>query len=213
MNSEYRGLRVAEGLRDQLLSATPQFLQQLESAKQTDPWRFGFGAIEKAGNILIGMGGFPTPPGPGIAEIAYGIAPSYQGRGFATELARALIQFACEDKSVTLLGAHTLPEAKHLHPCWRSAASKVGDAADPDSGIATWRWERPVGSTNSNANPKGLIRGHRPRYKLRGARAPRVQFSVPRRKHRGNKSSPWHDAIARCRGDRSPSKFPPPCPP
>ncbi len=140
------GLRVAEGLRDQLLSATPQFLQQLESAKQTDPWRFGFGAIEKAGNILIGMGGFPTPPGPGIAEIAYGIAPSYQGRGFATELARALIQFACEDKSVTLLRAHTLPEAnastRVLEKC---GFQKVGDAADPDSGIATWRWERPVG--------------------------------------------------------------------
>ena len=44
------------------------------------------------------MGGFPGPPNSdGVAEIAYGIAPVYQGKGYATEVANALIDFASRD--------------------------------------------------------------------------------------------------------------------
>jgi ribosomal-protein-alanine N-acetyltransferase len=43
-------------------------------------------------------------------EIAYGIAPSYEGRGYATEAARALVAFALERVDVTSIRAHTRPE-------------------------------------------------------------------------------------------------------
>lgn len=81
------GLRVAGGIRAQLLSASPDFLTKLETAKQPDPWQFGFAIIHKIDNgacgsratwtgkparvgepggesinVLMGMCGFPGPP-------------------------------------------------------------------------------------------------------------------------------------------------------
>ena len=43
------GLRVAEGIREQLGSASADFLARLEAAKQSDPWQFGFAVIHKMG--------------------------------------------------------------------------------------------------------------------------------------------------------------------
>jgi len=72
------GLRVADGIHDQLLSASSDFKTSVENARETDPWRFGFGVIHKVDNVLIGLCGFPGPPdSDGVAEIAYGIAPAY----------------------------------------------------------------------------------------------------------------------------------------
>src|SRR6266404_4511370 len=95
------GLRVADGIRDQLLSASPDFVARLQVARESNPWQFGFGLIHKIDLVLMGMCGFPGPPdADGIAEIAYGIAPAYQGKGYATEAADALIDFASRDARV-----------------------------------------------------------------------------------------------------------------
>src|SRR2546423_3863019 len=103
------GLRVADGIREQLLSASAEFMKKLENARRSDPWQFGFGVVHKIDNALIGMGGFPGPPNSeGVVEIAYGIAPGYQGRGYATEVARGLIDFASRDPRVKTICAHTL---------------------------------------------------------------------------------------------------------
>jgi ribosomal-protein-alanine N-acetyltransferase len=136
------GLRVADGIREQLLSASADFLARLEKAREPDPWQFGFGLIDKADHILMGMGGFPGPPDiDGAAEIAYGIAPAYQGRGYATEAARALIEFATNDSRVKIIRAHTLPErnasTRVLEKC---GLRHVGEAID--EGNVVWRWQR-----------------------------------------------------------------------
>ena len=138
------GLRVADGIRDQLLSASPDFFARVESGKQPDPWLFGFGIIHVGHNMLIGTCGFPGPPDPeGFAEIAYGIAPPYQGKGYATEAAMALIEFVRNDSRVKCICAHTLAETnastRILEKC---GFKKVGDTVDPENGIAVWRWER-----------------------------------------------------------------------
>lgn len=138
------GLRVADGIRDQLLSASADFMTRLETAKQSDPWQFGFAVIHKIDNILIGMGGFPGPPdSEGVAEIAYGIAPSYQGKGYATEVANMLIDFASQEKSVHLLCAHTLAKTnastRVLEKC---GFTKVGATVDPENNLPVWRWEK-----------------------------------------------------------------------
>ena len=104
--------------------------------------------IHKIDNALIGMGGFPGPPdADGVAEIAYGIAPTYQGKGYATEVANALITFASRDKSVRLLRAHTLTETnastRVLEKC---GFKKVSETVDPENNLAVWRWERTVSS-------------------------------------------------------------------
>src|SRR5690348_3142006 len=72
------GLRVADGIHEQMLEASADFKARLQTAKAGNPWQFGFAVIHKIDNMLIGTGGFPGPPSDGVAEIAYGIAPNYQ---------------------------------------------------------------------------------------------------------------------------------------
>lgn len=145
------GLRVAHGIREQLLSASPDFIASLETGKQADPWRFGFGVIHKIDNVLMGMCGFPDPPdAEGIVEIAYGIAPEYQGRGYATEAAKALIGFATNDLRVEALRAHTLPEANaSTHILEKCGFHRAGEAID--EGNVVWRWERASLSNSGKA--------------------------------------------------------------
>jgi len=138
------GLRVAAGIHDQLLSASSDFKTSVENARETDPWRFGFGVIHEVDNLLIGLCGFPGPPdSDGVAEIAYGIAPAYQGKGYATEVANALIEFASRDTSVRLLRAHTLAETnastRVLEKC---GFEKISETVDPENNLPIWRWER-----------------------------------------------------------------------
>jgi RimJ/RimL family protein N-acetyltransferase len=136
------GLRVADGIRDQLLAASPDFIARLETAKQADPWRFGFGIIHKLDSILMGMCGFPGPPdAEGVVEIAYGIAPDYQRRGYATEAANALIGFATNDPRVKKLRAHTLPQTSaSTHILEKCGFQRAGEALD--EGNIVWCWER-----------------------------------------------------------------------
>ena len=145
------GLRAADGIREQLLSASSDFLARVENGRQPDPWRFGFGVIHKIDNLLIGMTGFPNAPdSEGVAEIAYGIAPAYQGRGYATEVANALIDFAASDPRVKRIRAHTLAQTnastRVLEKC---GFAKIGETIDPEEQIPVWRWEK-----KSFSNPK-----------------------------------------------------------
>ena len=111
-------------------------------ATEPDPWQFGFAVIHKIDNVLIGMAGFPGPPSDGVAEIAYGIAPSYQGKGFATEVAKALFEFASRDSRVRTICAHTLPEmnasTRVLEKC---GFRKTGEMLDSENALV-WRWEK-----------------------------------------------------------------------
>ena len=140
------GLRVADGIRDQLVSASSGFLTRLEKAKAADPWEFGFAVIHKIDNKLIGLCGFTGPPdSDGVAEIAYGIAPAYQGKGHATEVANALVDFASRDPRARTIRAHTLTQtnasSRILEKC---DFKKVGETIDPENNQPIWRWERPV---------------------------------------------------------------------
>ena len=142
------GLRVADGIYQQMLEASTDFKTRVQTAKQADPWLFGFAVIHKVDNMLIGTGGFPGPPNPdGIAEIAYGIAPRYQGKGYATEVAKALVDFVSCDSRVRIVRAHTLAETnastRVLEKC---GFKKVGDTIDPENNLLVWRWERAVTS-------------------------------------------------------------------
>ncbi|PYK31013.1 MAG: GNAT family N-acetyltransferase [Verrucomicrobia bacterium] len=142
------GLRVADGIHEQMLEASADFKARLQTAKQFDPWQFGFAVIHKIDNVLIGTGGFPGPPDPdGVAEIAYGIAPAYQGRGYATEVAKALCEFVAGDSRLKKICAHTLAEpnasTRVLEKC---GFTKIGETIDAENNLKVWRWERAVTS-------------------------------------------------------------------
>ena len=142
------GLPLADGLREFFVSddVSEAWVEQLRAAPGPDPWTLGFGVVHHDDARVIGSAGFKGPPGEdGIVEIAYGIAPGYEGKGFATEAARALVAFAVERVDVTAIRAHTMPEnGASAHVLAKCGFHHVGEVMDPEDG-RVWRWERAVG--------------------------------------------------------------------
>lgn len=56
--------------------------------------------IESASGTVIGGVGYFGPPTNGAVEIGYGIVPSRQGHGYATEAVRAMLRFAWASPAV-----------------------------------------------------------------------------------------------------------------
>jgi RimJ/RimL family protein N-acetyltransferase len=87
---------------------SPDWLARVRVAAEGDPWLTGFVVVERASGLAVGSCGFKGPPdADGVVEIAYSTGPAYRGRGYATEAARALAEFAFVDRRVRLVRAHT----------------------------------------------------------------------------------------------------------
>ncbi|HVH10808.1 MAG TPA: GNAT family N-acetyltransferase [Gemmatimonadales bacterium] len=137
-------LHAAEGLRAGFVSVevAPAWLAALRAASEPDPWHHGFFVVHRDTRTVIGSAGFKGSPDDGMVEIAYGIAPSFQGRGYATEAARALVTFAFASGQVRLVRAHTLPVANPSTRVLTKCGFRfAGGVTDPDDG-PVWRWER-----------------------------------------------------------------------
>ena len=139
------GVPPADGLRRFFVSdeVSPDWLNALRSSSEPDPWRHGFFVVHREGRSVIGSAGFKGPPdSAGMVEIAYGIVPSFEGRGYATEVAAELVRFAFASKQVQLVRAHTLPvvnaSTRVLVKC---GFHRIGTVVDPADG-PVWRWER-----------------------------------------------------------------------
>jgi [ribosomal protein S5]-alanine N-acetyltransferase len=141
------GMSPANGLRDFVVSpdVSTEWLAALQTADHADPWKYGFAVQQVESGLVIGSGGFTGPPDAGgTVEIAYGIVPDYEGHGYATEVADALVGFAQADGRVRTICAHTLAA--------RNASTRIlgkcgfrfaGEVNHPTDGLI-WRWERPA---------------------------------------------------------------------
>lgn len=137
------GIGLAPGVRDFMVSdeIPPEFLAKLEAATEVDPWTFGFAVVQEEENLVIGVAGFKGPPREGMVEIAYGIAPDFQGQGYATEAAGLLVKFAREEAELQTILAHTLPEASaSTRVLEKNGFAIMGPVEDPEDGTV-WRWE------------------------------------------------------------------------
>jgi ribosomal-protein-alanine N-acetyltransferase len=144
--AELTGFPAADGLRE--------FFIRLQQSSGSDPWPHGFFVVERETRTAIGMAAFKGPPDPaGLVEIAYAIVPAYEGRGYATEAARALVEFAFASDQVRVVRAHTLPvsnaSTRVLQKCGFYHAE---DVVDPKDG-PVWRWERPRDSPQGERQP------------------------------------------------------------
>jgi len=135
------GFKVAEGLAGFIRAASEEFIKRLQTASEPDPWSWGFAVVDQK-NMVIGMAAYKGAPGADrTVEIAYGISPAYQGRGYATEAARGLIQFARESGRVSLVCAHTLPTNDPSNRVLEKCGFKlIGEVMDPEDGLVL-RWE------------------------------------------------------------------------
>src|SRR5205085_4024880 len=80
---------------------------------------------------------FKGPPGAdGAVEIAYGVAPEHQGKGYATEAAEALVNYAFGSGQVRVVRAHTLPEPNaSTRVLTKCGFRRVGEVIDPEDGL------------------------------------------------------------------------------
>ena len=144
----------APGLREFFVSGevSPEWLARLRGHAGADPWLHGFFVVERDHRAIIGTAGFKGPPDAGgMVEIAYGIVPSFEGRGYATEAAMALVRFALEDPAVSLVRAHTLPEGNaSTRVLTKCGFRHTDDVVDPDDG-PVWRWE--LGKSDVSRSP------------------------------------------------------------
>ncbi len=146
------GLALAAELRGFYVSGavSPDWVAALrrasDRAEDADPWRHGFFITERQERRVIGSAGFKGPPDAGGAvEIAYGVVPSREGRGYATEAAGALVRFASADGRVRVIRAHTLPEPNaSTRVLTKCGFVHIGDVVNPEDG-PVWRWERSAG--------------------------------------------------------------------
>lgn len=84
---------------------------------------------------LVGAGGYLGPPTPeGEVEIGYSLVPGARGRGYATELARFLVDRALAHPAVSLVAAHTdSGNAASIAVLERVGLRRAGAGAEPGS--------------------------------------------------------------------------------
>jgi ribosomal-protein-alanine N-acetyltransferase len=126
------------------------WLARLHASTAPDPWVHGFSIMHLDTGATLGQCGFKGPPGPdGAVEIAYGVASDQEGKGYATEAARALVAYALSSDQVKLVRAHTLPASNASQRVLAKCGFHfVGEINDPEDGLV-WRFEtrRPAAVT------------------------------------------------------------------
>lgn len=77
----------------------------------------------------------------GLVEIAYFTYPSFEGRGYATAMAKKLIELAQSSEAVKRILAHTLPEKNASTRVLEKAGMRfIGEVVDPEDGVV-WQWQ------------------------------------------------------------------------
>jgi RimJ/RimL family protein N-acetyltransferase len=128
---------------EQRAQVAPAWLARLEASEAVDPWIHGFAMVHRETEDVVGQCGYKGPPGSdGMVEIAYAVEPEHQGKGYATEAAAALTEFAFRNAEVRVVRAHTRPEQNaSTRVLTKCGFNCLGDLMDPEDGLV-WRWER-----------------------------------------------------------------------
>jgi len=150
--------RTVEEVRAMVEAMTPSekaelsadWLALLRASTSPDPWTHGFSLVHRDSDTVVGMCGFKGPPAEdGVVEIAYGVSPEYRGKGYATEAAQSLTEYAIESGKVRVVRAHTLPEPNaSTRVLTKCGFRRIGEVIDPEDGLV-WRWEKDIEASPS----------------------------------------------------------------
>jgi [ribosomal protein S5]-alanine N-acetyltransferase len=107
----------------------------------------GYFVVDEGTREVVGSCAFKTPPtDEGAVEIAYFTYPGFEGRGYATEMARKLVELARRSAAVRRVIAHTLPETNaSTRVLEKVGMTFVGEVTDPEDG-RVWRWQVQTGA-------------------------------------------------------------------
>ena len=93
--------------------------------------------------LIVGIGGFKGLPQPdGAIEIGYGIIPSQQSKGFATQAVMLLVQEAFSMAEVEAVLAQTVPKNRASQRVLKkNGFIREGSLFDPEDG-ELWLWQK-----------------------------------------------------------------------
>ena len=95
--------------------------------------------IERDSNIVVGDVGFMGPPDGGVVEIGFSVIPDRRRRGYATEAARSLVDWAFSEPRIREVSARTEPENEaSARVLVATGFARVGDSR----GVVRWRRTR-----------------------------------------------------------------------
>lgn len=125
------------------VEVSAEWLARIRGSSLVDPWTYGFSWACRNSDSVVGKGGFKGPPSAdGVVEIAYGVFPDHQGKGYATEGVQALVAWALSSGQVRVVWAHTFAEANaSARVLTKCGFVKLGEVMDPEDG-RVWRWEK-----------------------------------------------------------------------
>jgi ribosomal-protein-alanine N-acetyltransferase len=131
----------ANGYQELIISMVRQTRDFLGESESGHPWG-SYLAVDETSRKIVGICSFKSPPtNEGVVEIAYFTFPKYEGRGYATSMAKNLIAMAVSEPGISRVVAHTLPERNASNRILEKLGmSFAGEATDPEDG-QVWRWE------------------------------------------------------------------------
>lgn len=117
-----------------------QTMALLLKAPRAPEWG-GYLAVDQDQALVVGTCGFTHgPETDGTVEIAYFTFPGFAGRGYATAMARELLNRTLQSESVREVVAFTLPERNASTGVLLNIGLRhVGEAYDAEAG-KVWRW-------------------------------------------------------------------------
>lgn len=90
--------------------------EQLAQRPEWLPWSIRAIVLREPERVMVGYANFHGPPGvndlgtPGAAETGYTVFAAYRGRGFATEVAQAMMDWAAREHGVRLFISGVTPD-------------------------------------------------------------------------------------------------------
>lgn len=133
-------VRVGESI-DLIRPVVQQTLALFERLPRDAHWGCYLVADGHAGQIVGSCGFKDGPNADREVEIAYYTFPHCEGKGYATEMARRLVEMALQISEVQRVIAHTLPEENASTEILKKIGMRfAGEVMDPEDG-RVWKWE------------------------------------------------------------------------
>ncbi|MCA1599840.1 MAG: GNAT family N-acetyltransferase, partial [Chloroflexi bacterium] len=124
------------------LDLFPLWIAQREFTPDQDEW--GGTMIDRTELVAVGQISCKSPPDRyGAVELGYGVNHSYYNRGYATEMARALVDWALAQRGVTRVTAECLEDnAASIRVLEKSGFRRAGRRLDEEGSLLLWERTR-----------------------------------------------------------------------
>jgi ribosomal-protein-alanine N-acetyltransferase len=137
-------VQAVHGLSELATQVGLAYQQLYMTAGFVPPW---LGYLAQENDICVGSCGFKGPPVNRRVEIAYFTFPGHEGRGLATQMARALLRIASETDAGVIATAQTLPrESASTAILTKLGFVLIATVNHPEDG-EVWEWHVAVENT------------------------------------------------------------------